>query len=161
MKRFFGAFTLSAFALAACDDSGDAAAESITAQQDKSITRNIPVERGYAPVNDLNMYYEIHGSGGTPLVLLRGVLMMIEISFGKVLPAFVITRQVIAVEQQGRGRPADSNRPLTYQQMADDTAVLLRQLKIKEADFFGYSMGGNTAYLAGTHGQSAILVRSA
>jgi pimeloyl-ACP methyl ester carboxylesterase len=29
--------------------------------------------------------------------------------------------------------------------MADDTAALLRHLKIEQADFFGYSMGGNVA----------------
>ena len=29
-------------------------------------------ETGYAPVNGLQMYYEVHGSGGTPLLLLHG-----------------------------------------------------------------------------------------
>jgi hypothetical protein len=33
------------------------------------------VETGYAPVNDLQMYYEIHGSGGVPIVLLQGSYM--------------------------------------------------------------------------------------
>lgn len=27
-------------------------------------------ETGYVPVNGLQMYYEVHGSGGTPLLLL-------------------------------------------------------------------------------------------
>ena len=31
-------------------------------------------ETGYAPVNGLRMYYELHGSGGTPLLLLHGGL---------------------------------------------------------------------------------------
>ena len=30
--------------------------------------------------------------------------------------------------------------------MADDTAALLRELEIEQADFFGYSMGANIAY---------------
>ena len=98
----------------------------------------------YASVNGLKMYYEIHGAG-RPLVLLHGALMTIETSFGKVLPTLAKTRQVIVIEQQGHGRTADIDRPLTYQQMADDTAALLRQLEIEEADFFGYSMGGNIA----------------
>ena len=29
-------------------------------------------QSGYAPVNGLRMYYEIHGSRGTPLGLLHG-----------------------------------------------------------------------------------------
>src|SRR4029450_1482863 len=54
-------------------------------------------------------------------------------------------RQVIAIEQQGHGRTADADRPLTYEQMADDTAALVRHLELDSADFFGYSMGGGIA----------------
>src|ERR687891_743880 len=100
--------------------------------------------RGYASVNGLKMYYEIHGTG-KPLVLLHGALTTIDTSFGKVLPSLAKSRQVIAVEQQGHGHTADIERPLTYEQMADDTAELLRQLEIENADVFGYSMGGNIA----------------
>ena len=52
---------------------------------------------------------------------------------------------MIAIEQQGHGHTADADRPLTYKRMADDTAELLEQLKIENADFFGYSMGGGIA----------------
>ena len=98
----------------------------------------------HATVNGLRMYYEIHGTG-RPLVLLHGALTTIETSFGKVLPTLACTRRVIAIEQQAHGRTADIDRPLTYEQMADDVGELLRQLGIREADFFGYSMGGATA----------------
>src|SRR5512142_2518219 len=97
-----------------------------------------------ARVNGLNMYYEIHGTG-RPLVLLHGALSTLETDFGKVLPALAQTRQVIGIEQQGHGHTADVNRPLTYEQMAEDTAALLRQIGIDRADFFGYSMGGGIA----------------
>ena len=43
-------------------------------------------ETGYAPVNALRMYYEIHGSGGVPLLLLHGGLFNIDLQFGEVLP---------------------------------------------------------------------------
>src|SRR5258705_9865062 len=106
----------------------------------------------YAFVNGVNMYYEIHGSGGTPLVLLHGAFSNIQTDFGKMLPILAKTRRVIAIEAQGHGHTADIGRPLTYEQMADDVAELLRQLRITRADFFGYSMGGGTAmYLALTH----------
>lgn len=98
----------------------------------------------YAPVNGLRMYYQIHGRG-RPLILLHGGLTTIEMSFGAVLPSLARDRRVIALEQQAHGRTADIDRPLSYEQMADDTAQLMRQLGIAEADFLGYSMGGATA----------------
>jgi pimeloyl-ACP methyl ester carboxylesterase len=104
----------------------------------------MPVERGYAPVNGLAMYYEIYGSG-RPLVLLHGNLSTISTSFGKVLPLLSSTRRIIAVEQQGHGHTADLDRPFSIQQWAQDTLALLRHLKIEQADFFGYSAGGAVA----------------
>ena len=44
------------------------------------------------------------------------------------------TRQVIAVEMQGHGRTADTNRPMTFRTMGDDIAALLDYLKIPKAD---------------------------
>jgi pimeloyl-ACP methyl ester carboxylesterase len=97
----------------------------------------------YAEVNGLRMYYEIHGTG-EPLVVLHGAYMTID-AMGEIVPALAETRQVIAVELQGHGRTADIDRPLSYEQMADDVAALLRHLEIEEADVFGYSMGGGVA----------------
>jgi pimeloyl-ACP methyl ester carboxylesterase len=97
----------------------------------------------YAEVNGLKMYYEIHGSG-KPLVLLHGAFGTVE-GWATVLPTLAKTRQVIVVELQGHGHTADLDRPLTYEQMAEDTAQLLKQLKITKADIFGYSMGGTVA----------------
>ena len=101
------------------------------------------VKTGYAPIEDLRMYYDIHGSG-RPLVLLHGAYMTIDL-MGPILPGLAKSRRVIAVEQQGHGRTADIDRPLTYEQMADDTAALARHLEIDDADVFGYSMGGGIA----------------
>jgi pimeloyl-ACP methyl ester carboxylesterase len=98
----------------------------------------------YASVHGLKMYHEVHGTG-SPLVLLHGAFGTIETDFGQLLPLFAKTRRVIAIEQQAHGRTADIDRPLTFDQMADDVAELLRQLKIENADFFGYSMGGGVA----------------
>ncbi|RPI79944.1 MAG: alpha/beta hydrolase [Chloroflexi bacterium] len=97
----------------------------------------------YASVNDLNMYYEIHGRG-EPLVMLHGAFATAGMFFA-LLPELAQTRQVILVEQQGHGHTADINRPLSFAQMADDTVELLRQLGVKQADIFGYSGGGSVA----------------
>ncbi|MEO5952257.1 MAG: alpha/beta hydrolase, partial [Chloroflexia bacterium] len=99
----------------------------------------------YAPVNGLNLYYETHGSGGAPLILLHGAFSAIGTSFDKVLPGLAENRQVIGVELQGHGRTADIDRPLTLEQMADDIAALLQYLKIEKADLLGYSMGAGVA----------------
>ena len=104
----------------------------------------IDPQTGYASVNGLDMYYEVHGSG-RPLVLLHGALSTTSVDFGAVLPSLAKSRQVIAVEQQAHGHTADIDRPLTTKVMAADTAALLRQLGIEQADLFGYSMGSAIA----------------
>ena len=98
----------------------------------------------YAEVNGLNMYYEIHGTG-QPLAVLHGAYMTID-AMGEFVPGLAQARQVIAVELQGHGRTADvEDRPLTYEQMAEDVAALIGHLGIEKADVFGYSMGGGVA----------------
>jgi pimeloyl-ACP methyl ester carboxylesterase len=94
-------------------------------------------------VNGLELYYEIHGEG-RPLVLLPGAYMTIDM-LGPILPALARSRRVVAVEAQGHGHTADVDRPITYEQMADDAAGLMRHLDIAPADVFGYSMGAATA----------------
>ena len=99
---------------------------------------------GYAQVNGIKMYYEIHGAG-KPLVLLHGAFNTINTAFGQIIPALSKTRQVIAVELQGHGRTQDIDRPFSFESMADDVAALLKFLKTDSADIFGYSMGGGVA----------------
>jgi pimeloyl-ACP methyl ester carboxylesterase len=98
---------------------------------------------GYAPVNGLKMYYEIHGTGA-PLVLIHAGGSTIETTFGRVLPSFAKTHQVITVEMQAHGHTADIDRPLSFEQDADDIAALLKHLNIQKADIFGFSNGAST-----------------
>jgi pimeloyl-ACP methyl ester carboxylesterase len=103
----------------------------------------------YAPVNGLDIYYEIHGAPDAarpPLVLLHGGGDTITTSFAKILPELAKHRQVIAFEQQGYGHTADvAGRPFSFEQSADDTAALLDYLHIAQADLFGFSNGGTIA----------------
>jgi pimeloyl-ACP methyl ester carboxylesterase len=101
------------------------------------------VKTGYAPVNGLKLYYEIHGTG-EPLILLHGGVVGITM-FGPNLAALSQKRRVIAVELQGHGHTADIDRPLTYEAMADDIAALMKFLGIEQADVMGYSLGGGVA----------------
>ena len=104
-----------------------------------------PAKTGYAQVNGLSMYYEIHGSGGVPLVLLHGAFSAVGTSFERLLPGLSANRQVIAFELQAHGRTADIERPMSLEAMADDVAAALAQLDIAQADVLGYSMGAGVA----------------
>lgn len=100
--------------------------------------------RGYAPVNGLKMYYEVHGTG-EPVVLLHGAFMTITSNWDGWISELSKTRKVIAIEMQNHGRTADIPRDLTAENLADDVAELLKYLKIPRADLIGYSMGGGVA----------------
>lgn len=100
-------------------------------------------QHGYASINGLDLYYEIHGSG-EPLILLPGGFMTIE-AMGEIVPQLAATRRVIGVEVQGHGHTADIERPLRYEVMADDIAALIRRLGLEQADLFGFSLGGGVA----------------
>jgi pimeloyl-ACP methyl ester carboxylesterase len=108
-------------------------------------TVETPPQTGYAPVNGLQMYYEVHGSGGTPLVLLHGGLFNIDLQFGELIPGLAATRQVIATDFQGHGRTNDIDRPLRSADLASDVVGLLRHLGVAQADVFGFSVGGAAA----------------
>ncbi|NML22316.1 alpha/beta hydrolase [Pseudoflavitalea sp. G-6-1-2] len=98
----------------------------------------------YANVNGLKLYYEVHGKG-TPLVLLHGGGSTIESTYGRILPLLAKHHQVIAIELQAHGHTADIDRPLSFEQDADDVAELLKQLHIARADIMGFSNGATTA----------------
>lgn len=101
------------------------------------------LKTGYAPVNSLKLYYEMHGQG-EPLILLHGGLGAGEM-FSGIMPALSSIRRVITVDLQAHGRTADINRPLRLEAMADDIAGLMKHLGIEKADIMGYSLGGGVA----------------
>ncbi len=115
----------------------------VTAQAKIESTNKQDSISGYATINGLKMYYEIHGTG-TPLVLVHGGGSTIQTTFGRVLSLFAKDHKVIAVEMQAHGHTPDIDRPLTFEQDADDIAALLRQLNIAKADIFGFSNGAST-----------------
>ena len=101
---------------------------------------------GYAPVNGLQMYYEIHGKGGVPLFLLHGGLFNIDLQFGELIAPLAATRQVIATDFQAHGRTNDiDDRPLTSANLTSDVVGLLKHLNVPQVDVFGFSVGGAVA----------------
>jgi pimeloyl-ACP methyl ester carboxylesterase len=105
-----------------------------------------PTKSGHADVNGIKLYHEIYGEG-QPLVLIHGGLTTIGEMQGWVEP-LAKTWEVIAVEMQGHGRTADTDRPMSFPTMGDDIAALLDYLKISKADLVGHSFGGASAIRA-------------
>ncbi len=107
---------------------------------------------GYLPVNGLQMYYEVHGRGGTPVVLIHGAFSGIGTSFDSILPGLAATRTVVGLELQGHGRTADIDRPMSIPALADDVAKAITALGYKQVDVLGYSLGAAVALnLVHTH----------
>ena len=116
-----------------------------SSQSHRSTSGPAHAQSGFASVNGLRMYYESHGTGGTPLVLIHGGGSTIGTNFGRVLPQLSRSRRVIAVEVQAHGHTRDIDRPFTFEQDADDVAALLDSLHAPRADILGFSNGGTTA----------------
>jgi pimeloyl-ACP methyl ester carboxylesterase len=102
-------------------------------------------ESGYIPVNGINLYYEVYGQG-RPLVLLHGAFMSIAMNWGQLIPELSKTRKVIAIEMQGHGHTAYSDRKFDLATFASDVEGVMDHLKVDSADVVGYSMGGSVAY---------------
>ena len=100
---------------------------------------------GYAPINGINMYYEIHGEGVIPLILIHGGGSTIEVTYSQILPILSKHNRVIAVELQAHGRTSDRTAPESFEQDADDVAALLKYLKVDKANILGFSNGGTTS----------------
>ena len=142
-RRDFVTTAIVTAALAALPKLADAAT---TDTQEGSIMTTRPTS-GYAPVNGIELYYELHGTG-KPMVLLHGGFGAIEM-FGPVLADLAKSRQVIAVDLQGHGRTKPFDRPMTFENLATDVAELIRWLGYDKADVVGYSMGAATALRLG------------
>jgi pimeloyl-ACP methyl ester carboxylesterase len=94
---------------------------------------------GYAPVNGLEMYYEIEGKGN-PLVYIPPAFAHAGLNS---FPALFRNHSVISVDLQGHGRTKDiPDRPISFEQHASDVVGLMKHLGIIRADFFGESFGG-------------------
>jgi pimeloyl-ACP methyl ester carboxylesterase len=106
---------------------------------------------GYADVNGVHMYYEVYGTG-SPLVLLHGGMLTIDLNFAGLIPTLSRHHQVIGVELQGHGRTADIDREITPAALAADVVGLLDHLGIARSHVLGHSMGAAvTLELAVSH----------
>ncbi|OPX15163.1 alpha/beta fold hydrolase [Gordonia sp. i37] len=95
----------------------------------------------------LALYFEKHGDSGgprPPLVLVHGGAGSIATNWEYMMPALAADRLVIGVELQGHGHTPHADRPYTFENSADDIAVLVGDLGIPRVDILGFSNGGPT-----------------
>ncbi len=91
-------------------------------------------------INDIDMYYEIHGEG-EPLILIAGFSVDHTVWLS-VLDQLKEHFQVIVFDNRGSGQTDVPEGPYSIDMMADEVAMLCEKLKIKQAHFIGSSMGG-------------------
>ena len=101
-------------------------------------------------INQIDMYYEIHGTG-YPLVLLHGGLSNHH-NWSAILPALSAYFQVILPDSRGHGRTNNSTgTELSYRLMADDVVALINALSLDKPFIGGWSDGGQIALELGMH----------
>jgi 3-oxoadipate enol-lactonase len=94
-------------------------------------------------VNDIELYYESHGSGD-PLLLIGGLGLSVS-EMQPLIEALAAGHRVIAADNRGAGRSAKPAGPYTIEQMAGDLAALAAHLSLSRAHVLGISMGGRIA----------------
>lgn len=102
-----------------------------------------PESKGYAKVNDVELYYEVHGDG-PPLIMLHGGVSPAEM-FGAPLAEMAKAHKVVALHARGHGLSKDSSQPWSHEVFADDVAALMGYLGIEKASVMGYSSGALVA----------------
>ena len=94
-------------------------------------------------VNDIEMYYEIHGEG-EPLVLIVGLGTDLS-EWDGIIGWLAKKYRVFAFDNRGAGRTDKPDLPYSLEMMADDTEGLMNALAIEQAHILGISMGGRIA----------------
>lgn len=97
--------------------------------------------RGYSDINDVKIYYEVHGEGES-IILLHGGLGHGHRDWPAVIPLLAPHYQLIVPDSRARGRSTDSDNPLSYDLLADDVIELMDFLDIERAYIVGKSDGG-------------------
>jgi pimeloyl-ACP methyl ester carboxylesterase len=95
-------------------------------------------------VNDIQVYYEVHGAG-FPLVMIHGLGANLDWWEPRMVQEFSKRFTTVTFDNRGAGRTDVSNRNYTIRLFADDTAGLMDALGISRAHVLGLSMGGRIA----------------
>ncbi|MFX1497522.1 MAG: alpha/beta fold hydrolase [Promethearchaeota archaeon] len=95
-------------------------------------------------VNDINIYYEIHGDG-FPLLMINGISICLKIWDKPLIEGLSNNFKTILFDNRGSGQSDIPEGEYTLQMMADDTIGLMNALNIERSHVLGFSMGGMIA----------------
>ncbi len=99
-----------------------------------------------ADCNGVCIYYELHGPGDRPvLVLNNGILMNAAASWNLQVPALSSDYRVVLYDCRGQGQSDHPPGPYSMTQHAHDLAALLDALAIDSAHLLGISYGGEVS----------------
>ena len=96
-----------------------------------------------ARVNDIELYYEVHGEG-QPVLWIPGLGVDVKY-FADLVGDLATSCLVVAFDPRGAGESDKPDVPYTIDGMAADALALLDALDIESAIVVGCSMGGRTA----------------
>ncbi|MBN9227326.1 MULTISPECIES: alpha/beta fold hydrolase [Legionella] len=103
----------------------------------------IAADSGKMKIDDINMYYEVHGKG-TPIILIAGFTCDHTFWAG-VLNQLAANHQVLTFDNRGIGQTDSPNTPYSIEMMADDVMRLSKKLGLQDPIIIGQSMGSAIA----------------
>ena len=93
-------------------------------------------------VNDINLYYELHGPENADVIVLSNGIFMSTASWAYQVAALKQHFRVLVYDCRGMWKSDHPAGPYSMEQHADDLAGLLRTLGIEKAHIAGISYGG-------------------
>lgn len=92
-------------------------------------------------VNGVDLYYEVAGQGGDPVLLLHGLGSSAR-DWEAQIAALSARYQVIAADMRGHGQSGKPPGPYSVPGFAADVTALMKSLSLESAHVVGISMGG-------------------
>src|SRR3984893_10216801 len=106
--------------------------------------------------DDIELYYEDHGSG-PPVVLIHGYPLN-GASWEKQVPVLLAAgHRVITYDRRGFGKSSQPTIGYNYDTFAEDLHKLVTHLQLKDFSLVGFSMGGGeVARYLGKYGSKGV-----
>jgi len=106
---------------------------------------NNPATGAYYSVGDAKIYYEVYGNG-KPIVLLHGGLFGYIDEYALLIPVLAKNYKVIVIGTRGHGKSEIGTKPFSYQQFAEDTYQVIRNVTRDSVRLIGFSDGADQGY---------------
>lgn len=116
----------------------------------------VAANTGIVKINDINMYYELHGkSNNNPIILIAGFTCDHTFWAG-ILNQLSEKHEVLIFDNRGIGQTDSPNHPYSIDMMADDVIALSNKLGLKRPIIIGQSMGSAIAQNIGKRYENQI-----